>query len=181
MKYFALALFGVVLGFIGLQDVFSPPAPMNNEKIDIMVPELIPKREESSGQKVYLKFSKGFTGDNRNFNFKAVFEYNNMTQCEQALSKQKAMPAPSYYVCGANDLCPSIEDAAYECSYSVDEKYKRMLNQQFGGTHFLHIKNTTAAETGVLAFWGMTDDEAKRYCEFLIQQDTPNGLTNQCF
>lgn len=45
MKYFALALFGVVLGFIGLQDVFSPPAPMNNEKIDITVPELIPKRE----------------------------------------------------------------------------------------------------------------------------------------
>lgn len=181
MKYFLFALFGVVFCFIWFRDDFSSQSAIQEEKIDIMVPELALKPEQPSGQKVYLKFSKGFTGDNRHFNFKAVFEYNNMAQCDQALNKQKALPAPSYVICGPNYLCPSIEDANYECSYYVDEQYKRMLNKQFSGAHFLHIKNTIAAETGVWVFWRLTDDEAKQYCAFLIQQETPKALINQCF
>ena len=53
MKYFAVALFGVVFCFSWFRDDFSSQ-PAIHEEIDIMVPELALEPEQPSGQKAYL-------------------------------------------------------------------------------------------------------------------------------
>lgn len=177
MNHFVLTFFAIILGAMFIEEIFfsQPEAELGSEVITLPKPVVMPRDEHIA----YMNITNEFTSDNRHFTFKGAFEYSNMNQCQQALNVQNNRPKPTYYMCSVHDLCPSKETRS--CSYYVEPIYKRMLNQQFIGTHFLHIKNTTAAETGVLAFWGMTDGEAKRYCEFLIQQETANGLINQCF
>lgn len=63
----------------------------------------------------------------------------------------------------------------------MDDKYLSMMNKQFKGSHYMHISDTTNTnERGVIAFWGLSDQESMNLCLENQKERREKNIVTEC-
>lgn len=115
----------------------------------------------------------------RDISGKLVFEFPSMERCQAESANKKSFIQEYNENCGVNSGCKSIRIGT--CSSFVDEKYLSMMNKQFKGSHYMHISDTTNTnERGVIAFWGLSDEEATALCAANKKSNYDKNIITEC-
>lgn len=115
----------------------------------------------------------------RDISGKLVFEFPSMERCQAESGNQKSFVQEYNETCNESRGCKSVQVGS--CSSFVDDKYLSMLNKQFKGSHYMHISDTqTSDERGVLAFWGLSDEEATALCDASRKDHYDESILTEC-
>lgn len=117
--------------------------------------------------------------EGRDISGKLVFEFPNMQRCQAEAANKQSFIQEYNTQCSEQNICKSIHIG--NCSSYVDDKYLSMMNKQFKGSHYMHISNTTNTnERGVIAFWGLSDQESMNLCLENQKERREKNIVTEC-
>lgn len=115
----------------------------------------------------------------RDISGKLVFEFPSMERCQAESGNKKSFVQEYNEECDTHRGCKSVRIGT--CSSFVDAKYLSMMNKQFKGSHYMHISDTTNTnERGVIAFWGLSDQEATELCTASKKNNYDKNIIAEC-
>jgi hypothetical protein len=73
-----------------------------------------------------------------------------------------------------SDICTEVN---YQCKTEIDSQYKAMFDKKPARVYYMHLEHKTEPLQAIVLFWGLTDEEAKAACNYLLNGiDTKNGI-----
>ena len=117
--------------------------------------------------------------EGRDISGKLVFEFPNLQRCQEESINNQSYIKDYSKQCDRDSLCKSVHVGS--CSSFVDSKYISMLNKQFSGSHYMHISDSkNPNERGVIAFWGLSDNEAEKVCTDTSKRTSEKNIITEC-
>lgn len=100
------------------------------------------------------------------YTLKLVYAFANIEQCEKIIQSSSGSGLMRDFKNSCTLDCEILSNLS--CSSFTDTKYISMLNQEYSGSQYLHISNKNDPnERGVIAFWGLSNQEAEQLCNYV--------------
>ena len=113
------------------------------------------------------------------YSLKLVYEFSNIEQCEKAVQSRNTHGFIKDFKNSCFSDCEITSNLS--CSSYTDTKYISMLNQKYSGSQYLHSSSkNNPNERSVIAFWGLSNQEAEQLCHYLKDNSKSSLVQTKC-